>query len=247
MKPSPVGWIGRLTNFRTREDSDKTPAIPAGVGREEDDSCAPAQAKGVKIFSLAALLALVLAGCAGAKQSASQNSAASSYRVLLDTSQGPVVIEVDRNVAPKGAQHFYELVKAHYYDGSRFYRVVPGFVVQWGAAADPAVTQKWDVTIPDDPVKGSNTPGTVAFAATGQPNSRTTHLFINLGDNSKLDAMGFAPIGRVVSGMKSVENIFPGYGETPDQNIISSQGNAYLKKDFPQLDYIKTARIIGGS
>lgn len=248
MKPSPVGSIGRLTNCRTREDSDKTPAIPAGLAVEEDDSCAPAQAKGVKIFSLAAVIAVVLAGCAGgAKQSASQSSAASTYRVLLDTSQGPVVIEVDRNLAPNGAKHFYELVKAHYYDGSRFYRVVPGFVVQWGAAADPAVTQKWDVTIPDDPVKGSNKPGTVAFAATGQPNSRTTHLFINLGDNSKLDAMGFAPIGRVVSGMKSVENIFPGYGETPDQNIISSQGNAYLKKDFPQLDYIKTARIIGGS
>lgn len=248
MKPSPVGSIGRLTNCRTREDSDKTPAIPAGLAVEEDDSCAPAQAKGVKIFSLAAVIAVVLAGCAGgAKQSASQSSAASTYRVLLDTSQGPVVIEVDRNLAPNGAKHFYELVKAHYYDGSRFYRVVPGFVVQWGAAADPAVTQKWDVTIPDDPVKGSNKLGTVAFAATGQPNSRTTHLFINLGDNSKLDAMGFAPIGRVVSGMKSVENIFPGYGETPDQNIISSQGNAYLKKDFPQLDYIKTARIIGGS
>lgn len=248
MKPSPVGSIGRLTNFRTRQRFRQNASDSGRSGREEDDSCAPAHANGVKIFSLAAVLALVLAGCTGGtKQSASQSSAASTYRVLLDTSQGPVVIEVDRNLAPNGAQHFYELVKAHYYDGSRFYRVVPGFVVQWGAAANPAVTQKWDVTIPDDPVKGSNKPGTVAFAATGQPNSRTTHLFINLGDNSKLDAMGFAPIGRVVSGMKSVENIFPGYGETPDQNIISSQGNAYLKKDFPQLDYIKTARIIGGS
>jgi peptidyl-prolyl cis-trans isomerase A (cyclophilin A) len=248
MKPSPVGLIGRLTNFRTRERFRQNVSDSGRSGGEEDDSCAPAHAKGVKIFSLAAVLALVLAGCAGgAKQSASQSSAASTYRVLLDTSQGPVVIEVDRNLAPNGAKHFYELVKAHYYDGSRFYRVVPGFVVQWGAAANPEVTQKWDVTISDDPVKGSNKPGTVAFAATGQPNSRTTHLFINLGDNSKLDAMGFAPIGRVVSGMKSVENIFPGYGETPDQNIISAQGNAYLKKDFPQLDYIKTAHIIGGS
>jgi peptidyl-prolyl cis-trans isomerase A (cyclophilin A) len=198
----------------------------------------------VKIFSLVAILVLALAGCAGSKQSASQSSAAHTYRVLLDTSQGPIVIEVDPSLAPNGAQHFSELVKAKYYDGSRFYRVVPGFVVQWGAAANPAVTQKWDVSIPDDPVKTSNTLGTVTFAATGQPNSRTTHLFINLGDNSKLDALGFAPIGRVISGMKSVENIFPGYAETPDQNIISAQGNAYLKKDFPQLDYIKTARII---
>ena len=228
-------------------DSGETQSIPAGLTGQEDDSRAPAHGSDVKICSLV-ILALVLAGCAGgAKHAASQSSAANTYRVLLDTSQGPVVIDVDRNLAPNGAQHFYELVKAHYYDGSRFYRVVPGFVVQWGAAAEPAVTQKWDVTIPDDPVKGSNKVGTVTFAATGQPNSRTTHLFINLGDNSRLDAMGFAPIGRVVSGMKAVENIFPGYAETPDQNIISAQGNAYLKKEFPQLDYIKTARIIGGS
>ena len=228
-------------------DSGDTQSIPAGLTGQEDDSRAPAHGSDVKICSLV-ILALVLAGCAGgAKHAASQRSAANTYRVLLDTSQGPVVIDVDRNLAPNGAQHFYELVKAHYYDASRFYRVVPGFVVQWGAAAEPAVTQKWDVTIPDDPVKGSNKVGTVTFAATGQPNSRTTHLFINLGDNSRLDAMGFAPIGRVVSGMKAVENIFPGYAETPDQNIISAQGNAYLKKEFPQLDYIKTARIIGGS
>lgn len=200
-------------------------------------------ATAVKIFSLVVILALAVAGCSGG----AKESASGSYRVLLDTSQGPIVVEVDRNLAPKGAQHFYELVKAHYYDGSRFYRVVPGFVVQWGAAANPAVTQKWDVNIPDDPVKGSNTKGTVTFAASGQPNSRTTHLFINLGDNSRLDSMGFAPIGRVVSGMKAVENIFPGYGETPDQNIIAAQGNAYLKKAYPQMDYIKIARITGES
>ena len=188
--------------------------------------------------------ALALAGCAGAaKHAAAQDSPAAPYRVALDTSKGPVTIEVDRSLAPNGAQRFYELVKAKYFDGSRFYRVVPGFVVQWGAAADPAVTKKWDVTIPDDPVKASNTRGTVAFAATGQPNSRTTHLFINLGDNARLDAMGFAPIGRVTSGMKVVEDIYSGYGEKPDQDLIAAQGNAYLKKAFPRLDYIKTARI----
>jgi cyclophilin family peptidyl-prolyl cis-trans isomerase len=191
------------------------------------------------------VLAFAFAGCAGAaKQSTSQSSAADTYRVLLDTTQGPVVIDVDRSLAPNGAKRFYELVKAKYFDGARFYRVVPGFVVQWGAASDPAVTKKWDVTITDDPVKASNTRGTVAFAATGQPNSRTTHLFINLGDNGKLDAMGFAPIGRVASGMAAVERIYPGYGEEPDQTLIASQGNAYLKKEFPRLDYIKTARIV---
>jgi cyclophilin family peptidyl-prolyl cis-trans isomerase len=202
----------------------------------------------MKKFLIAGLFLLTLAGCANAaKQAAAQAPATGTYRVLLDTSRGPVVIEVDRRLAPIGAQHFYELVKAHYYDGSRFYRVVPGFVVQWGAAANPAVTQKWDVTIPDDPVKASNTRGTVSFAATDQPNSRTTHLFVNLGNNAKLDAMGFAPIGRVVSGMDAIDNIYPGYGEAPNQNAIEQDGNAYLEKNFPHLDYIKTARIVSES
>ena len=193
-------------------------------------------------------MGLALAGCTSAsKQSASQSSPADTYRVLLDTSKGPVVIDLDRSLAPNGAQHFYELVKAKYFDGARFYRVVPGFVVQWGAAADPAVTKKWSANIPDDPVKASNARGTVAFAATGQPNSRSTHLFISLGDNARLDAMGFAPIGRVGSGMEAVDQIYSGYGEKPDQTLIAARGNAYLEKEFPRLDYIKTARIVNGS
>ncbi len=189
--------------------------------------------------------ALAFAGCAGgAKEHNVQNSAPDTYRVLFDTSQGPVTIEVDRTLAPVGAQRFYELVKAKYFDGARFYRVVPGFVVQWGAAADPAVTKKWDATIADDPVKASNVRGTVTFAATGRPNSRTTHLFINLGDNARLDAMGFAPFGRVTSGMDAVDRIYPGYGEQPDQALIAAQGNAYLERAFPRLDYIKSARVV---
>jgi peptidyl-prolyl cis-trans isomerase A (cyclophilin A) len=199
----------------------------------------------VKKFQIVVVLALAFAGCSGAaKQSPAQSSTA-SYRVVLDTSRGPVVIEVDPGLAPNGAKRFSELVKAKYFDGARFYRVVPGFVVQWGAAADPAVTKKWDVTIPDDPVKTSNTRGTVAFAATGQPNSRTTHLFINLGDNARLDALGFAPIGRVVDGMQAVGLIYSGYAQRPDQALIAAQGNAYLMKEFPRLDYIKSARIVG--
>jgi peptidyl-prolyl cis-trans isomerase A (cyclophilin A) len=202
----------------------------------------------VNKFLAAIMLMLAFTGCNNSsKQSASQSSPGSPgppYRVRLDTSRGPIVIEVDPNLAPNGAQHFYELVKANYYDGSRFYRVVPGFVVQWGAAANPAVTKKWDVQIPDDPVKASNTRGTVTFASTNQPNSRTTHLFINLGNNTRLDSMGFAPIGRVVSGMNVVDDIYPGFGEEPNQDLIAAQGNAYLEKNFPQLDYIKTARIV---
>jgi peptidyl-prolyl cis-trans isomerase A (cyclophilin A) len=199
----------------------------------------------MKRLSIVAVAVLIFAGCAGsAKQSQAQSSSAQPYRVLLNTSKGPVTIEVYRSLAPSGAQHFYELVKAKYFDGARFYRVVPGFVVQWGAAASPALTKKWDVVIPDDPVKTSNTRGTVAFAATGQPNSRTTHLFISLGNNARLDAMGFAPIGRVTTGMQSVDHIYSGYGEKPDQSLIAAQGNAYLQKQFPRLDYIKTARIL---
>jgi peptidyl-prolyl cis-trans isomerase A (cyclophilin A) len=198
-------------------------------------------------FSTVAALVLAFACCIGAAKEAPQPSASGTYRVLFDTSRGPVVIDVDRRLAPHGAQRFYQLVKAKYFDGARFYRVVPGFVVQWGAAANPAVTKKWDTTIPDDPPKASNTRGMVSFAATSEPNSRSTHLFINLGDNARLDGMGFAPIGRVTSGMQNVDHIYPGYGEQPDQDKIASQGNAYLKKEFPRLDYIKTARIVSES
>jgi len=198
----------------------------------------------MKNFSVGIVLLLALVGCAAAKQSSSAAAATpNTYRVLLDTSKGPVLIEVDRTLAPNGAQRFYDLVRAKYFDGARFYRVVPGFVVQWGAAANPAVTKKWDVTIPDDAVKGSNTRGTVAFAATGVPNSRTTHLFINLVNNPRLDLMGFAPIGRVVKGMDAVDHIYSGYGQQPNQDKIALQGNAYLEKEFPRLDYVKTARI----
>lgn len=202
----------------------------------------------MKHWSILVALLFVAAGCASAaKQSASAGSPASSYRVLLDTSKGPVIVDVDSSLAPNGAKRFYELVKAKYFDGSRFYRVVPGFVVQWGAAADPAVTKKWDRTIPDDPVKASNVRGAVTFAAEAQPNTRTTHLFINLADNARLDAMRFAPIGRVTGGMQAVDHVYAGYGEKPDQTLIAAHGNAYLKKSFPNLDYIKTARIMNGS
>lgn len=201
----------------------------------------------MKKLSIAALLLAIVAFTGASTPPASQGSAPATFRVLLDTTKGPVVIVVDRHLAPHGAQRFYELVKAKYFDGARFYRVVPGFVVQWGAAANPAVTKKWSTNIPDDPPKASNTRGMVSFAATSEPNSRSTHLFINLGDNARLDSMGFAPIGRVAVGMQNVEQIYSGYGEQPDQDKIAAQGNAYLKKEFPRLDYIKTARIVSES
>ncbi|HXJ39972.1 MAG TPA: peptidylprolyl isomerase, partial [Bryobacteraceae bacterium] len=142
-------------------------------------------------------LALLMAACsstkpatAQAQKAPGQEPAPAVYRVNYDTSRGAFVVEVTRDMAPNGADRLYNLVKAKYFDGARFYRVVPGFMVQWGSAADPAVSAAWDVRIPDDPIKGTNERGTLSFAATNAPNSRSTHMFINYGDNSRLDAMG---------------------------------------------------------
>jgi peptidyl-prolyl cis-trans isomerase A (cyclophilin A) len=171
-------------------------------------------------------------------------TAPAKFIVEFDTTRGQIVAEITRAQAPHGADRLYNLVKAGYFDGSRFYRVVPGFVVQWGAAADTAVSKAWEKPIPDDPVTVSNTRGAISFAAQSQPNSRTTHMFINLGDNSGLDSMGFAPVGKVVSGMDHVDRIYSGYGETPDQSRIREEGNAYLQKEFPNLDFIRNAFIV---
>ncbi|HZL57154.1 MAG TPA: peptidylprolyl isomerase [Bryobacteraceae bacterium] len=201
----------------------------------------------MKRFSIAVSFALTLLACSGSKQASAQapshETAPATFRVNFDSSRGPFVVEVVRDQAPNGADRFYNLVKDKYFDGSRFYRVVPKFMVQWGGAADPAETAKWDVPIQDDPVKTTNARGTVSFAASSQPNSRTTHMFINFVDNDRLDAMGFAPIGKIVSGMENVDQIYSGDGENPDQMQIKAEGNAYLGKAFPNLDYIKTARI----
>jgi peptidyl-prolyl cis-trans isomerase A (cyclophilin A) len=201
----------------------------------------------IPVFLCAAVL--ILTGCSSSDQKTEtktetkQAPAPDMFRVNLDTSKGPVVIEVHRDWAPIGADHFYALVKAGYYDGDRFFRVLPGFVVQFGLAADPAVTAKWkDMNLPDDPVKQSNTPGTVTYATAG-PNTRTTQLFINLGNNERLDGMGFAPFGKVVSGMDAVQGIYSGYGEAPQQGLIEMQGNTSLQGQFPMMDYIKKATV----
>lgn len=196
-------------------------------------------------FCALATLALALAACSkGGAQSLPSEKAPAVYRIDFETSRGPFVVEVTRDLAPNGADRLYNLVKAKYYDGSRFYRVVPGFMVQWGAAADGEVTQKWDQGIPDDPVRTTNARGMLTFAASGAPNSRTTHLFVNFVDNARLDGMGFAPVGKVISGMENVDQIYSGDGERPDQMQLKELGNAYLEKEFPNLDYIKTARIV---
>ena len=176
--------------------------------------------------------------------SALTEKAPASYKVNFDTSKGLVVVTVHHDWAPLGADRFYNLVKNGFYDEARFFRVVPDFMVQFGMNANPAVTSAWrGTTLADDPVKQSNKRGYVTFANTGQPNTRGTQVFINLKDNPFLDAQRFAPFGEVTQGMNIVEKINAEYGEKPDQGSITSQGNAYLTKAFPKLDYIKAATI----
>ena len=169
------------------------------------------------------------------------------FSVRLETSAGSVVIQVTRDWAPLGADRFYNLVRNGFYDEQRFYRVVPGFVVQWGFSGNPALNQVWrQANILDDPVVQSNTRGRITYAKIAEPNTRTTQLFINFGDNSRLDGMGFAPFGEVVEGMEVVDAINAEYGEQPSraQGQIHGRGNAYLAENFPNLDYIIKAEII---
>jgi peptidyl-prolyl cis-trans isomerase A (cyclophilin A) len=178
-----------------------------------------------------------------------REQAPATYNVTFDTSAGAFTVQVTRAWAPLGADRFYNLVKNGYYNGARFFRVIPGFMVQFGINGDPALNRAWQTArIQDDPVKQSNTRGMVTFAHAG-PNSRTTQVFINFGNNAALDRDGFPPFGRVTSGMDVVDKINGEYGEGaprgrgPDQGRVQAEGNAYLTKEFPKLDYIKTATI----
>ncbi len=167
------------------------------------------------------------------------------FKAKFSTSKGDFVVEVHKSWAPLGAARFYNLVKMGYFNDTRFFRAVDGFVVQWGLHGDPAVTSKWQAAnINDDPVVPgqSNVRGMVTFAKAG-PNTRTTQLFVNYKDNTNLDAMGFPPIGKVIQGMDVVDQFYKGYGERPNQGLIQSKGNAYLNESFPKLDYIREATI----
>lgn len=206
---------------------------------------------------LAAAACLMLAGCSPPNETKKEEAPAAAkkgrapdvYQVNLDTSKGAVVIEVHRDWAPIGADHFHTLVKTGFYDGNRFFRVVRNFVVQFGINGDPKTNQLWSNTnLPDDAVKESNVKGTLTYAALG-PYTRGTQVFFNLKDNQTLDSRGFAPIGKVISGMDVVERFYSSYGDMPpggqgpDPSKIDLQGNDYLASRFPRLDYIKKATI----
>lgn len=204
------------------------------------------------MFATVALLAAAaaFAGQAGDKAASLKNPASlteqapATYKAAFDTSAGKFVIEVHRAWAPKGADRFYNLVKNGFYDDTRFFRVVPNFMVQFGLNGDPAIQSNWaNANITDDPSgKQSNKKGYVTFATRGK-DTRTTQVFINFKDNAGLDSQGFAPFGEVTSGMDVVEKITDQYGEKPNQGSIQSQGNTYLKAQFPKLDYVKKATI----
>lgn len=166
------------------------------------------------------------------------------FKVRFVTTKGPFVIEVHRDWSPLGADRFYNLVKNGFFNNGHFFRVVPDFVIQFGLSPSPAVNKVWqDASIQDDPVTQSNHKGSVTFASRG-PNTRTTQLFINLGENARLDGMGFSPFGTVIEGMDVVEKLYAGYGQTPDQGRIQAEGKPYLDKEFPLLDSVKLARVV---
>lgn len=212
------------------------------------------------------LVAALAAGCGGDERPAARTTQASDFRTpasaamserapatfsaRFETSSGAFVVTVHRDWAPRGADRFYNLVKSGYYDGVRFFRVISGFMAQFGIHGDPQVSAAWrDQRIPDDPVRQSNARGIVSFATAG-PDTRTTQLFINYGDNSRLDGAGFAPFGQVVEGMDVVDRLYAEYGEGaprgrgPDQSRIQAEGNAYLDREFPRLDHVSRATIV---
>jgi peptidyl-prolyl cis-trans isomerase A (cyclophilin A) len=210
----------------------------------------------VAIFSLALGAALSLIAMPASSQAgnltdpaALNEKAPPTYKAKFDTSKGAFVIEVHRDWAPNGADRFYNLVKNGFFNDARFFRVISGFMVQFGIHADPKISAVWrDADIKDDPVKESNKRGLVTFATAG-PDTRTTQVFINFGNNTALDDQGFSPFGQVISGMNVVDQLYSEYGEGapsgqgPDQGLVQKQGNAYLAKGFPKLDFIRKATI----
>jgi peptidyl-prolyl cis-trans isomerase A (cyclophilin A) len=206
------------------------------------------------LVSAFALLALAVPASAQAQANLAtpanlNEKAPATYKAKFDTSKGVFVVEVTRDWAPNGADRFYNLVKNGFYDNVRFFRVISGFMVQFGISGDPKISAPWrEARIADDPVKQSNKRGYITYAMAG-PNTRTSQVFINFGDNANLDNSGFSPFGRVISGMDVVDKLNAEYGEGaprgrgPDQGRIQMEGNAYLQRDFGRLDFVKKATI----
>lgn len=212
----------------------------------------------MRILSFLAVVAgaLALAGCGSSKSNEKSLEEAPKivvapavFKAKFDTSRGDFTLEIHRDWAPKGVDRFYDLLQKKFFDDARFFRVVSGFVVQFGINKDPKVSAEWrQANLEDDPVKESNTRGSIVYATAGK-NTRTTQLFINLSDNLMLDTQGFAPFGKVIDGMSVVDHLYADYGDMapqgrgPDPMQIEYQGNAYLLSNFPRLDYVKTVVV----
>jgi peptidyl-prolyl cis-trans isomerase A (cyclophilin A) len=215
---------------------------PKAAAKEAPKAAAPATPKAPSAEAMKALK--------DPKSAEMTKEAPATFKVKFETSKGNFTVMVHRDWAPHGADRFYNLVRMGYYNDVRFFRVISGFMAQFGISGDPALNAVWkDASIPDDPVTQSNTRGRITFATRG-PNTRTTQLFINFGNNAALDRQGFAPFGEVTEGMEVVDGLYAGYGEGaprgkgPDQMKTQGEGNAYLKASFPKLDYIKHASIV---
>jgi len=226
----------------------------------------PARRPGRAAALLAIAATALAAACGGAARPAAAKrdpllqpdpvlaTAPDTFAVRFETTQGPFTVQFVRSWAPRGADRAYYLVRSGFYDSTRFFRVLPRFVAQFGAHGNPAINKIWESrTFPDDPVRQSNVRGTVSFATAG-PNTRTTQLFVNLAGNARLDRLGFTPVGRVTEGLaRVVDSLYAGYGEGPprgkgpDQDKLAAQGNLYLQRDFPRLDFIVTARVVSES
>jgi peptidyl-prolyl cis-trans isomerase A (cyclophilin A) len=192
-------------------------------------------------------LSFIIGACGdtASKSAAVAGPAPDTFRVVFETTRGTFVVEAVRAWAPNGADRFHQLAREHFFDESRFFRVVPGFVAQFGLNDQRKANERWEeAKLPDDSVRQSNARGTIVFTNSG-PNTRSHQMFVNLADNARLDKQGFAPFGRVVEGMAVVDSLYNGYEDTPDQQYIRTLGNSYLTRMFPKLDYIRTARIQG--
>lgn len=235
--------IGVVACGGADETADQAPE-PAPAGDPETTGNAPAPAADPEPTSTVGTMPLLDPDHPDANRRAPDQ-----FRVAFATTKGEFIVEVHREWAPLGADRFYNLVQVGYYNNNRFFRVVDGFVAQFGMNGDPAINEAWDgALISDDPMGEMNTRGRLTFA-TGGPNSRTTQLFINLGDNLNLDNMGFPPFGEVIEGMSVVDSLHMGYGDGPpgpgpDQGRIGEQGEAYLAREYPLLDYIESARVV---
>ena len=219
-----------------REVVEEPAETPATAEPEPEPEPAPAPAPEEKAKAHPALL----------NPSLAKEKAPDRFRVRFDTTKGPFTVEVERSLSPRGADRFYNLVQIGFFRDIALFRVLDGFVVQFGISGDPGISGKWKTaTIKDEPTKASNLKGFITYANAGK-DTRTTQFFINLGDNVNLDQRGFPPFGKVVEGMSVVESFYSDYGERASQNqgLIQSQGNNYLKSKFPKLDYIKTASLV---